>query len=107
MGYLNHPIRGSSSEQYVMPSMEMLEEIQRTGDIFFPLRWLDATLGGHNSPSVADSVVAFLSARPDYPSRLAGKLLQAADGVFRAAHVVYGWNDAGAAERFGKEIVRR
>jgi len=106
LGYLNHPLRATSSEQYVMPSMELLEEIQRTGDIFFPLRWLDATLGGHNSPSVADSVVAFLNARPDYPPRLAGKLLQAADGVFRAARVVYGWNDGGAIERFGKEIVR-
>ena len=27
----------------------MLREIQRTGDIFFPKRWMDATLGGHSS----------------------------------------------------------
>jgi hypothetical protein len=29
-----------------MPSLEMLWEIQKTGDIFFPKRWLDVTLGG-------------------------------------------------------------
>ena len=31
----------------------MLREIQRTGDIFFPKRWTDTTLGGHSSASAA------------------------------------------------------
>lgn len=89
--WLHHPLRSDASLTYVMPSLELLEEIQRTGDIFFPLRWLDATLGGHQRPAAADSVTAFLSARPDYPLRLTGKLLQAADPLFRAAEIVYGW----------------
>jgi aminopeptidase N len=68
----------------------MLEEIQRTGDIFFPLAWLDATLSGHNSQAVASTVQKFLDSRPDLPPRLQGKLLQAADPLFRAAAILGG-----------------
>ena len=38
----------------------LLREIQRTGDIFFPKRWMDATLSGHQSASAARVVSAFL-----------------------------------------------
>ena len=47
--YLHHPLRAAASEKYIEPSLELLQEIQRTGDIFFPKRWMDATLGGHRS----------------------------------------------------------
>ena len=40
-------------EKYVTPSLELLWEIQKTGDIFFPKRWMDATLGGHQSATAA------------------------------------------------------
>ena len=61
----------------------MLEEIQRTGDIFFPKRWLDATLGGHRSPEVAAMVRGYIDARPDLPPRLRRIVDQSADEVFR------------------------
>ena len=49
----------------------MLEEIQRTGDIFFPKRWMDATLSGHSSASAAHLVKTFLAELPpNYPDRL-------------------------------------
>jgi aminopeptidase N len=83
--YLHHPLRAASSEPFILPSLEMLEEIQRTGDIFFPKRWLDVTLGGHRSASAARTVRGFLADHPDLPPRLRGKLLQSADGLFRAA----------------------
>jgi aminopeptidase N len=41
LSYLHHPLRAPSSERYILPSLELLEEIQATGDIFFPKRWLD------------------------------------------------------------------
>jgi aminopeptidase N len=82
---LHHPLRAASAEHYIRPSLELLEEIQRTGDIFFPLQWLNATLDGHSSPSAAATVRGFLREHPDYPPRLRAKLLQAADGLFRAA----------------------
>lgn len=85
LGYLHHPLRAAASEKHVRPGLELLEAIQRTGDIFFPKRWLDATLGGHRSPSAAQTVRQFLSDHPDLSPRLRGKVLQSADGLFRAA----------------------
>ena len=70
---------------------ELLEEIQQTGDIFFPKRWLDATLGGHASVEAAEEVRRFLDETPDLPGRLRGKVLQSADMAWRAAEIVHGW----------------
>ena len=73
------------------PSLELLWEIQKTGDIFFPKRWLDATLGGHNSPEVAATVRQFLTTLPaNYPERLRNITLQSADELFRAEAVLKG-----------------
>ncbi len=88
LSFLHHPLRAEQSEQYIVPSLELVEEIQRTGDIFFPLGWLNATLGGHNSARAAQIVREFLEQRPDYPSRLRGKILQAADGLYRSAAIL-------------------
>lgn len=85
--FLHHPLRTESSEPLILPSLEMIEEIQRTGDIFFPLGWLQATLSGHRSASAAAVVRRFLEETPDLPPRLRGKLLQAADPLFRAAEI--------------------
>ncbi len=88
VSYLNHPLRAEHALDYVLPSLELVEEIQRTGDIFFPKRWLDSTLGGHNSAAAAEIVHAFLDARPDYPPRLRAKVLQSADPLIRAAAIL-------------------
>jgi aminopeptidase N len=86
--YLHHPLRATRSERYVRPSLDMLEEIQRTGDIFFPKRWTDATLDGHNSGRVAAIVRTFLDERRDLPPRLRRIVLQSADELFRASEIV-------------------
>jgi aminopeptidase N len=84
IAYLHHPLRSAGSTQYVKPSLEMLREIQRTGDIFFPKRWMDATLSGHSSPDVAQTVRTFLDGLPaDYPERLRRIILSSADDLFR------------------------
>jgi aminopeptidase N len=87
VGYLHHALRAARAERYILPSLELLEEIQRTGDIFFPLSWLNATLDGHNTPSAARMVQGFLAARPNYPARLRAKVLQAADELDRSARI--------------------
>jgi len=85
LNYLHHPLRARASTGYVAQSLDMLWEIQKTGDIFFPKRWLDATLGGHNSSEVAGVVRQFLaSLPPNYPARLRNITLQSADELFRA-----------------------
>jgi aminopeptidase N len=81
---LHHPLRTAESERYIVPSLELLQEIQVTGDIFFPKRWLDATLGNYRSDSAVTSVRSFLEERPDYNAQLRMKILQSADMLFRA-----------------------
>ena len=88
LGFLHYPLRARESEAYIRPSLDLLEEIQRTGDIFFPLRWLDATLGGHQTASAAAIVEQYLAERPDLAPRLRAKVLQAADGLLRAVRIV-------------------
>ena len=90
VSYLNHPLRAPASARFVLPSLERLQEIQRTGDIFFPKNWMDATLGGHQSAEVAQTVRKFLHDRPDYPIRLRRIILQSADDLFRAARILEG-----------------
>jgi aminopeptidase N len=84
LNYLHHPLRTSSAEKHVRPSLEMLHEIQKTGDIFFPKRWMDATLSGHRSAAVAAIVTQFLDALPaGYPDRLRRIILSSADDLLR------------------------
>ena len=94
LGYLHHPLREEDSRPFIGPALEMLVEVQRTGDIFFPAGWLGATLGGHNSAAAAEVVRGFLDGLDaGYPPRLRAKILQSADLLFRAADIVAG--DAG------------
>lgn len=84
LSLLHHPIRSDLSIQFIEPSLDMLPEIQETGDIFFPLNWLDATLSGHSSSEAAEIVEKWLETNPDLSPSLKLKLLQAADMLFRA-----------------------
>ena len=87
--YLHHPLRAEASRKYLERSLEKLRDIQRTGDIFFPKRWLDATLGGHQSPAAAATVRAFIERLPPgYPERLRRIVLSSADDLFRARRIV-------------------
>ncbi len=85
LGYLHHPLRREQSEKYILPSLELLQEIQITGDIFFPKRWLDVNLGNHVSPEAVKIISGFLEDNPNYNAQLKMKILQSADGTFRAA----------------------
>ncbi len=86
--YLHHPLRQSTSVKYIPQSLALAEEIQKTGDIFFPQSWLSATLGSYQIPEAAQDVRTFLQAHPNYNPKLKGKILQAADNVFRAEKLV-------------------
>ncbi|RNI30153.1 aminopeptidase [Rufibacter immobilis] len=88
LGYLHHPLRTATSEKYLKESLDLLEEIQLTSDIFFPASWLSATLGSYQSAEAATTVRTFLETHPNYNPKLKAKILQAADGVFRAEKLV-------------------
>jgi aminopeptidase N len=84
LSFLHHPLRAAASRKYIPASLAMLVEIQRTGDIFFPKRWMDATLSGHSSASAALMVRSFLAELPpDYPDRLRRIILSSADELTR------------------------
>ena len=81
---LHHPLRQQYSIRYLKQSLDMLEEIQSTGDIFFPQSWLQATFGSYQAPEAAIVVREFLKNHPDYNPKLKAKVLQVADNLFRA-----------------------
>ena len=83
--YLNHPLRGTQSAKYVRPALDLLREIQRTGDIFFPSAWTGSMLWGHRTPRAAAMVHDFLAKELQYPERLRWTVLSSADDLFRAA----------------------
>ena len=82
--YLHHPLRCNYSIKYIPSSLALLEEMQRTGDIFFPKGWLDATLGEYQSEEAASFVRAYLEKNVWLRADLKNKLLQSADMLFRA-----------------------
>jgi aminopeptidase N len=85
LAYLNHPLREADSERFIRPGLELLAEIQRTGDIFFPGAWTSSILWGHRSPRAAEEVHDFLAMELQYPERLRWTVLSSADDLFRAA----------------------
>ena len=78
------------SRQLHDPGVRFVQTISSAVIRIFPKRWLDATLGGHRSASAAQTVRQFLADHPDLSPRLRGKVLQSADGLFRAAGMVEG-----------------
>ncbi|OQY04544.1 MAG: hypothetical protein B6I20_02885 [Bacteroidetes bacterium 4572_117] len=85
--YLNHPLRAEKSIKYLKPSLEMLGEIQETGDIFFPKNWLVYTVGRYNNAEAAKIVTEFLEKNPDYNKNLKAKILQFSDMLYRAEKI--------------------
>lgn len=81
--YFNHPLRAAHSIHYLTASLDLLPEIQQTGDIFFPKMWLDATLWGHSSPEAAKIVTDWLNSHPQVSENLKNKVKQSADMLFR------------------------
>lgn len=82
--YLHHPLRQKSSFKYLEKSLDMLVEIQKTGDIFFPQNWLQATFGYYQSKEALRTVQDFLEKNPHYNLKLKAKILQCSDNLFRA-----------------------
>jgi aminopeptidase N len=83
---LHHPLRSQFSIRFIEKSLNMLPEIQRTGDIFFPKDWLDATLHGHSSIEALEIVEFWLANNPNLSDNLKLKVLQSVDMLKRSAH---------------------
>ncbi len=84
LAYLNHPLRQKTSVKYLPESLELVEEIQKTGDVFFPQSWLGAIFGSYQSKEAAQDVASFLKNHPNYNPKLKDKILQATDNLARS-----------------------
>lgn len=81
--YIHHPLHQKEGIKSVGISLELLEEIQRTGDIFFPLGWLNNTIGKYTSKEAYVMVQNFIGSHPELDKNLMKKLLQATDNLYR------------------------
>ena len=81
--YIHHPLRQEDGIKNVAMSLELLEEIQETGDIFFPLGWLNSTIGQYTSPEAYTMVKDYMASHPELDANLKRKLLQATDNLHR------------------------
>ncbi|HCM35672.1 M1 family aminopeptidase [Chryseobacterium sp.] len=88
LGYLHHPLRQNTSIHYLSNTLEVLQEIQKTGAIFFPDNWLRSTFSNYQTPKAFDIVNQFLLKNPDYNPILKNKILQATDNLKRAQVLV-------------------
>ena len=76
LALLNDPVREPWSNRYLEPGLDELEEIQRTGDIFFPGYWLSSLLEGHQSPEARETVARWINTHPQLAPALKNKLLE-------------------------------
>lgn len=81
--FIHHPLHQKEGIKSVGTSLELLEEIQKTGDIFFPLGWLNNTIGKYTSKEAYDMVQNFIGSHPELDKNLMKKLLQATDNLYR------------------------
>lgn len=87
LGNIYHPLRQQSAQKHLKFSLDLVEEIQRTGDIFFPKDWLNATIGRYSSKYAFTVVQVFLKENPNFSPILKRKLLQATDSLYRAQNI--------------------
>jgi aminopeptidase N len=84
---LHHPLRQQKSIKHLNAILETLEEVQLTGDIFFPKGWLASSIGNYSSKEAHTILVQFLEENPNYNPILLKKLLQTTDNLTRAQSI--------------------
>ena len=84
--YIHHPLRQKTAIEHLPLSLDLIEEIQQTGDIFFPKGWLDNTIGLYSSEEAFEVLTGFLEANPELNPQLRLKILQSTDDLYRINH---------------------
>ncbi len=79
LALLRHRNRREEALAYIVPSLDALEEIQKTGDIFFPGDWCNVLLKNQQNDMATKIVDDWLSSHPEVNPLLATKILQALD----------------------------
>ncbi|PQJ79406.1 M1 family metallopeptidase [Polaribacter porphyrae] len=84
---IHHPLRQKSASKHLRPILDKLQEVQVTGDIFFPKRWLTSSFGNYSSREAYNIVQEFLKDNPNYNKNLLQKLHQTTDNLVRAQKI--------------------
>ena len=87
LGYIHHPLRQNQSVKFLPEILNKLEEVQLTGDIFFPKGWLASSIGQYSSQKAYDILTNFVNENPDYNPILLKKLYQTTDDLTRAQNI--------------------
>ena len=66
--------REPQNNEYITPALNALEDIQRTGDIFFPANWTAALLGQHKSSEAKRMVQDWIQLHAYYQPSLLNKV---------------------------------
>lgn len=77
LALLCHRSRQDEAIGYIIPSLDTLPEIQRTGDIFFPASWCRTLLRNQQGREVKEMVDGWLEQHTDTNPLLVTKILQA------------------------------
>ena len=83
LALLNDPTREPLSNRYLIPGLDALQEVQRTGDIFFPGYWLTGLLSGHHSDEAKALVKQWIGMHADLEPALMNKLKENAYWLLR------------------------
>ncbi|WP_434037462.1 M1 family metallopeptidase [Formosa sp. 4Alg 33] len=86
--FIHHPLHQKDAIHYVSVSLEILEDIKNTSDLFFPKKWLDATIGKYQTKEAQDILETYLKANPNLNPQLQAKILQATDNLSRYQKVI-------------------
>ncbi|RCS26586.1 peptidase M1 [Polaribacter sp. WD7] len=84
---IHHPLRHQSSTKHLNSVLEKLEEVQLTGDIFFPKGWLASSIGNYSSKEAYVVLEQFLGRNTNYKKSLLQKLHQTTDNLIRAQDI--------------------
>ena len=84
---IHHPLRHNVAIKHLKPILEKLEEVQISGDIFFPKGWLANSIGKYSSEESNAVLQDFLYENPNYNPILLKKLLQTTDNLTRAQSI--------------------
>lgn len=84
---IHHPLQQVSASKHLRSILRKLEEVQLTGDIFFPKRWLAASIGNYSSKEAYNMLQDFLQENPNYNPTLINKLLQVTDNLDKAQKI--------------------
>lgn len=81
---IHHPLRHKSSTKHILSILNELEEVQQTGDIFFPKGWLASSVGNYSSQQAFEILNEYLEENQNLNKSLLQKLLQTTDNLKRA-----------------------